>query len=78
MYSPSGGLNNASIHFRHMNTAAVAFADGHVKAMKMDVLAGGVQSTPGAPRGTITGNPSNPRSDEMWNGTGESDFVPVS
>lgn len=76
LYSPSAGAGNSAMHFRHLNTANVAFVDGHVKAMKLDVLATGVQSTPGAPRGNITGNPTNPTSDEMWNGTGESDFVP--
>jgi len=78
MYAPSGGIQNAAIHFRHLGTANIAFVDGHVKAMRMDVKATGVQATPDAPRGNITGNPSNPTSDEMWNGTGESDFVPLS
>jgi prepilin-type N-terminal cleavage/methylation domain-containing protein/prepilin-type processing-associated H-X9-DG protein len=79
MYSPSGtgSTSHASIHFRHLGTANMAFVDGHVKAMRMDVEATGLQSTPGAPRGTITGNPGNPKSDQMWNGTGETDFVPL-
>jgi len=57
----------AAVNFRHLETANVAFTDGHVKAMKMDIF---TTDAMGALRGNITGS-SNPASDELWNGTGQ-------
>jgi prepilin-type N-terminal cleavage/methylation domain-containing protein/prepilin-type processing-associated H-X9-DG protein len=66
MYPPSLGTTLGAIHFRHMETANIAFVDGHVKAMKMDVLSSNVR---GQLRGNVTGS-ANQLSDELWNGTG--------
>lgn len=67
MYPPSLGTNLGAIHFRHTRTANIAFVDGHVKAMKMDVLSSDAR---GQIRGNVTGSASNNLSDELWNGTG--------
>ncbi len=68
MYPPSLGNSLGAIHFRHSEIANMAFVDGHVKAMKLNVLSSKEQ---GQMRGNITGNSANLLSDEMWNGTGQ-------
>jgi prepilin-type N-terminal cleavage/methylation domain-containing protein/prepilin-type processing-associated H-X9-DG protein len=68
LYPPSTGINVAPVAPRHLETAVVSFVDGHVKSMRLDVKGA---TYVGQTRGTITGNPSNPLSDELWNGTGQ-------
>ncbi len=68
MYPPSSGATYAAMDFRHLDTAVVSFVDGHVKAVKMDVLGSEAR---GIKRGHYNGRASDPLSDEMWNGTGK-------
>jgi prepilin-type N-terminal cleavage/methylation domain-containing protein/prepilin-type processing-associated H-X9-DG protein len=68
LYPPSSGAANGFLHARHLETCNVAFVDGHVKAMKLTVLAPAAR--PQDMRGNLA-SPSNPTSDEFWSGTGE-------
>ena len=70
MYAPSQGVRWGMIQFRHMDTANVAFVDGHVKAMKMGAMPLAANSAPSTMRGNVTGS-TDPLSDELWNGTGQ-------
>lgn len=67
-FAPSTGANRGYLSPRHLETCNVAFADGHAKAMKLTVFAPTASAK--VPRGNIA-SPTDPLSDEYWNGTGE-------
>ena len=73
LYPPSSGAANGFLQARHLETCNIAFVDGHVKAMKLNVMVPDGNGTGQTPRSAMRGNisPGGTLTDEYWSGDGQ-------
>jgi len=69
LYPPSSGITNGFMQARHLETCNVAYVDGHVKAVRLNVMVPVANTPASAMRGNFS--PTGTLTDEYWSGTGE-------